>query len=369
VASTHNHEGPDVIGIWGPSPLRSGVDPQYVESVVERVVETIQRAASRTSPVTAAYGTATDERLLRDSRLPKVYDGVLRVIRLDSARGDKPAGLLVQWSCHPESLGSRNRLITADFPFATVAALEKRYDCPVVYFTGAIGGLMSNPGTIETPDGKELKDQTFEFAEAYGQAVAGLVEKAVTAAEPVALSPLVVSARPVMIPLSNPLYQTGRALGVLTREALVWNDDFEKLGPPAEPKTPADKLAVQTEVACLRLGEVYVAAIPGEIYPELVYGRFQEPADPGADFPDAPLEPVIMDVLPGGKVFLLGMANDEIGYIIPKRQWDRSPPYAYGREESQYGEINSCGPDTAPVLMEAFRRRVRDLSRIQENRQ
>lgn len=319
VASTHNHEGPDVIGIWGPSPFRSGVDPKYVEFVVDRVVQTIRQAAERTAPVHAAYGTATDETLLRDSRLPTAYDGVMRIVHFTAAGSDKTAGLLVQWSCHPESLGSRNRLITADFPFATVAALQKHYACPVVYFTGAVGGLMSNPPTIRTPDGKELHDETFEFAEAYGRAVARLAQKAADAAEPVSLSPMVVSARPVMIPLANPLYQAGRLLGVLTREALVYSDDFEKLGPPATAATPAEKLAVKTEVACL---------------------------------------------LPGKRVLLLGMANDEVGYIIPKRQWDHKPPFAYGRKQSQYGEINSCGPATAPVLMEALRRRVRELQAL-----
>jgi len=52
---------------------------------------------------------------------------------------------------------------------------------------------------------------------------------------------------------------------------------------------------------------------------------------------------------------MFGLANDEIGYIIPRRQWDRLPPFAYGRNSSQYGEINSCGPDTAPILMRMLR--------------
>ena len=38
----------------------------------------------------------------------------------------------------------------------------------------------------------------------------------------------------------------------------------------------------------LRLGELEVAAIPGEIYPELVLGKVVDPAEKGADFPDAP---------------------------------------------------------------------------------
>ena len=51
--------------------------------------------------------------------------GVLRVIKLTKAGGSDTTGLLVQWNCHPESLGSRNLELTADFPWATVAALKK----------------------------------------------------------------------------------------------------------------------------------------------------------------------------------------------------------------------------------------------------
>jgi hypothetical protein len=55
---------------------------------------------------------------------------------------------------------------------------------------------------------------------------------------------------------------------------------------------------------------------------------------------------------------MLGLANDEIGYIIPRRQWDKHEPYAYGKEHGQYGEINSCGSLTAPIIMAALKLRV-----------
>ncbi len=55
---------------------------------------------------------------------------------------------------------------------------------------------------------------------------------------------------------------------------------------------------------------------------------------------------------------IVGLANDEIGYIIPKRQWDEKPPFCYGRTSAQYGEVNSLGPDTAPLICEAFRQLV-----------
>jgi hypothetical protein len=164
------------------------------------------------------------------------------------------------------------------------------------------------------------------------------------------------------VPLTNVLYRAARVAGVLQREGLVWTGDFEQLGEPIVGDNADKPTAVQSEVAYLRLGDLHVACIPGEIYPELVYGKFQEPVDRGADFPDAPLEPTIAGLMPGPKWMLFGLANDEVGYIIPKRQWDKAPPYAYGREQPQYGEINSCGPDVAPVLMEALKRRVAEMT-------
>jgi hypothetical protein len=69
----------------------------------------------------------------------------------------------------------------------------------------------------------------------------------------------------------------------------------------------------------------------------------------------------LIDSLATDHPLFLGLANDELGYIIPRRQWDQSPPYAYDRETSQYGEINSCGPQIAPIVMDAFRHTARAI--------
>ena len=52
---------------------------------------------------------------------------------------------------------------------------------------------------------------------------------------------------------------------------------------------------------------------------------------------------------------IVGLGNDELGYIIPKRQWDDKAPYCYGLKQAQYGEENSLGPETAPILCRVFR--------------
>jgi hypothetical protein len=366
VSSTHNHEGPDVIGIWGRGPFQRGVSEPYLDQVVDGVVKSINEAAARLAPVTAAYGTAEDESLLSDSRLPTVKDGVLRVVRLNQADKDAAAGLIVQWNCHPESLGARNKQITADFPWATVAALEKKHGCPVVYLSGAVGGLMSNPsGRIFDDTGKEMPDGSFEYARRYGEAVAELAESAIAKAQPLALAPFAVSKQRIAVPVQNSLYRAASAIGVMKRDAFLWTGDFQTFGDPMTPQAGAQESAVESEVAYLRLGELHVACIPGELYPELVYGKFQEPVDPAVDFPDAPLEPTIASLMPGNKWLLVGLANDELGYIIPKRQWDKSSPYAYGKDGGQYGEVNSCSPEVAPIIMQALKLRVEECRSLQ----
>ena len=363
VSSTHNHEGPDVIGIWGRGPFSRGVDDDYVASVVSKVVDLVKKTAENLAPAVAAYGTASDETLLGDSRRPFAKDGVLRVIQFTKPGSEEPAGLLVQWNCHPEAMGSRNTEITADFPYATVAKLKDQHKCPILYMSGAIGGLMAPPRrSIKDGQGKILEEGDFEFCRVYGEAVADLATQASAAAEPMELTPFTVSAKPIAIPVTNPLYRLARVARILRREGRIWEGDFQKLGEIASEDTIDKPTAVESEVAYLRLGDLHVAGIPGELYPELIYGKFQEPAEPNADYPDAPLEPTVESILPGKKWLLFGLANDEIGYIIPRRQWGSAPPYAYGRQNSQYGEINSCSPDVAPIIMQALQLRVQDVT-------
>ena len=360
VASSHDHEAPDVIGIWGASPLQHGVDNAYLDLVVERTVGAVRAAEKLLTPSSAAYGTTSAPQLLRDSRQPYVLDDVLRVVAFysaaDSAR-EKPTGLLVQWNCHPEELGSRNTLLTADFVYATVAELEKRHGCPVVYVSGALGGLLAPPGGLYQADsGKELPGGTFEYAERYGRDVALAAARAVESASPVELTPLEAFTETVYVPVENPAYRLAQTLGVLRRDSFLWTGDPTSRGEPPVGERRKDLAALETEVGIMRLGEIVAACIPGELYPELVYGKLQEPVETGADFPDAAREPHVTKLLRSKKLLVVGLANDEIGYLIPKRQWDVRPPYCYGRRTSQYGEINSCSADAAAIVMQSLAR-------------
>jgi hypothetical protein len=363
VSSTHNHEGPDTLGLWGPNPFNSGIDGDYLKSIEAGVVKAIEDADKSLKPATAIIGTATAPELLHDSREPDVKHDELVALSFNAPKAEKdapPLGLLVQWNCHPETLDSKNTEISADFVGYTVAYLHDKHHCPVVYLNGTVGGLLSSLKVeVKNEKGELLDDGTFEKTERYGQLIGELAEKALKQGKPVKLFPMEARSRAVFVPMVNPVYMLGKQLGVLKRQGYIWKDDPYKAEPAKDDDGEEKKpMCIRTEIGYLRLGELEVACFPGEIYPELVLDKVQDPVDPGADFPDAPIEPAIYKQLKGKYHMMIGLANDEIGYIIPKRQWDEKPPYCYGRKKAQYGEINSLGPDTAPILCKAFKELV-----------
>ncbi|MCS7272283.1 MAG: hypothetical protein NZ703_14465, partial [Gemmataceae bacterium] len=260
---------------------------------------------------------------------------------------------------HPEVLDSKNTEITADFPYYVVRALRQRYDCPVAYFTGTVGGLMTPLGlTVKDEKGTVLADGTFAKAERYGHLVAELAHKAIQESQPVQLTPFTIRRQELLVPVDNKLYRLGWQVGTLQRPLYTWEDNPTP-NQFVETKDVNRRVAVKSEVGYLRLGELEVAVIPGEIYPELVLGKVQDPPDAGADFPDAPIEPAIYPQMRGKYRMIIGLANDELGYFIPKRQWDEKPPYCYGLKKAQYGEINSVGPDAAPIICQVFQQLTR----------
>ena len=55
VSSTHNHEGPDTLGLWGPNSLQSGVDPAYLTRVEDGIVAAVKLADKARHPVQTAH--------------------------------------------------------------------------------------------------------------------------------------------------------------------------------------------------------------------------------------------------------------------------------------------------------------------------
>ena len=358
VASTHDHEGPDTMGLWGPNPMKSGVDPAYRERLRRDIAETAAEALLALRPATFTFAKANTPGLIADGREPQVIDDLIVIAKATGADG-KTLGTLVNWSSHPEALGGKNTLITADYPHYLLARVEKALGGTGVFFSGSIGGLMT-PLSVGLKDeaGREVPKETFEHARIIGERAAdaalGALRRSPVPAKSTALE---YRSGRVFVPLGNTLFRLAFAVSLFDRPLFTRGVVDASTGVSLHEGVPLPLPKgedLETEIGYVRLAEAEILLVPGEIYPELVKGGIQDPQDAGADFLGAAKEPPLEQLLRSDYTMVFGLANDELGYIIPRAQWDEKPPFAYGRAEAQYGEVNSVGDRVAPVLAEAF---------------
>lgn len=350
---THSHEGPDTLGLWGQTPFQSGTNPEYMLSLVKITVNTIRDAAKNLTSCDTEIAAVSVPELLHDGRAPIVKMDELLTLRFNKVKTKTALGIVLFWHCHPETLGSSNKKLSSDFVGYTVNEIKKQTQAEAIVFSGAVGGLMTSLKVpIKNEQGENLNDGTFEKTQRYGQLLANASLNSLKKAKAVNLTPIVIRKKEILLPVDNPIYRLAKQLGVFKREIFDWDLQLNKH--PALNQREEKHPAVKTEVSIITLGELGIGCIPGEIYPELLLGKVANNPEKEADYQNASTEPDWFQKWNMPYKTVVGLANDEIGYILPKKQWDEKPPYAYGSKSAPYGEINSLGPDTAFLIANAF---------------
>jgi len=360
ISSTHTHESNDLVGIWGENFLNSGVNPKMMEYVKSQTVAAVTEATNKLRPAKLVFAedlSGEDGKLIKDTRKPIVKATGIHLMQVLDADNDATLGTIVNWANHPETLWSQNLLISSDFPHYIREGLEKGvYNGEelvhegiggvAIYFSGAIGGLMAPHPSLGIPDpftGEEYFEPTYKKTKALGDQVAimsldALKQKGDTLDN----SNISLRAKTILAPLDNTTFKIASGIGLI------------KMGIPEYFKS-------RTEVGAIRIGPALFLSIPGEIYPEIVYGGIEAPE--GRDFDIQPLEiPPLQELITDKYKFYLGLSNDEIGYIIPKSEWDTEKPYLYHDEKHTYGESNSLGPETGPIIYKALKEVIEDLN-------
>lgn len=369
VASTHTHAGPDTLGLYGPNPLQSGIDTKYLDWVDQRIATTAAEAVRAMRPARLELGRDDHPSLglLQGvDRPPIVKDPFLFVMHLVERSTGKAIATVVNWSDHPETLSRTNSQITSDYPHWVGAYLEKQLGGTALFFSGSIGKVspLGNQVAVLDPEtGKIAQDGTWRKAELLGTEIGRLAERTLKSAKPVDVDSISIRTATVFVPLLNLNFRVAEAADVfMGRKPLYTNG---KLDPVTEKRNVPGVGAVaysmgkdiQTEVDYIQLREAgsavaEIVTVPGEIYPELVNGgiaRYE-----GADYPDAPFEPVIRELLKTRYQFIFGLGNDEIGYLIPKAEWDEESPWLKNASQPWYGEVNSVGPEAAGAVLRAL---------------
>ena len=82
VHATHNHEGPDTQGLWGPSFLSSGVDPNYMQELKQNILDALSEAINNLEPAQMSMALIPTNPLtpIKDKRKPIVIDDDIRAL-------------------------------------------------------------------------------------------------------------------------------------------------------------------------------------------------------------------------------------------------------------------------------------------------
>jgi len=212
LACSHTHYGPVL------DPARNGGDsplvPCYVEHLVHTVAGISAAAAARLAPCRLATGRAhvriginrrqrfPDGRIWLGQNPDGPIDPEVRVLRLDGEDG-QPLAVLLNYACHPVSLGSQVRLLSADFPAWARQVLEQLVGGTVLFIQGAAGNI--NP-LLMGPD--------WEHPRRLGYTLGAAAAQAALWAEPRQAVPLRVTRSVLDLPALLPeSVEAGRRLG------------------------------------------------------------------------------------------------------------------------------------------------------------
>jgi hypothetical protein len=337
VNSTHQHEGPDTLGIWGPDPLTSGVDPAYLDFVNDAVASCIDEAAANMQVARVKFATTdsvglslgldaeddgdgvSDGKVLVDDDLiapatdGRIVDSRLSIMQVTKRNPPHDVlSTLVSFASHPESLGSNNTLVTSDFPHYAREAIEASEGGTAIWVSGDLG-VLQGPLDIDVLDPDTAQPavrRTFRWAEVHGSQ---LGERVVDAIPSMPGNPLATidfgSVAPVPVQLDNPYFRFFIALGVLPDLLFTGGAPDPSVGfpfpPPFESIPQALGEDLHTEVGAFRINEASFAVVPTELDPQI--GEVYRDHMAGAEH-----------------TFIIGLGNDEIGYQLPAPKWDDS---------------------------------------------
>ena len=333
VASSHNHQGPDTMGLWG-NPMRlsdpvSGLDPAFQARVADAIESTVRDAAAAMQPVDLRVGsvqmrdrsqwfngsmfggknlTAKMHGMIYDGRDPIVVSDQLLVLQglLD---GGQAAFTLTNWSGHPETRGSNNNSISSDWVGVTRTVLEERFGGMALHLPESLGGMQSalsgdlplvdddgvhvfaicdseavvDPGDLECFEhavGDDRVDEDGDIVPVWAEKDTWdfstshgwhIAEAAIDVIEAGAA----VEASPIEV-LTEPLYVpidnfAYQLLGPFDIFDLGLDDAVTD--PALCPRASESKLGcLETQTSQIRVGPIGFVAVPGELLPELAWG-------------------------------------------------------------------------------------------------
>lgn len=298
IGCSHNHAAPDTMGVYGHFPA------EYVAEMQQKVADCIRAAAKNLRPVKELRAASRELPmdgarvigLFRNARNPGIVDSTISIL-VPIGEDGRPIATVVNFACHVEGIEAGVKELTADFPGYMCDQLQRDGMGQPVFLNGAVGGMVSG----------DNKSRTHEEAKVMGLALAKIVGGLAQTAQPPATFAFTIDRRPAQIPCTNQAFKP-----LLAARGRLYRG------------------RIKTEMTLATIGECQILSLPGEVLPEIAFE--------------------ILEKMTGFPRMLVGLGNDQLGYIIP--------PYDF-RDES-YEETMSAGPAAGPVVLDTALRMLAD---------
>jgi hypothetical protein len=301
LAATHTHSGP---GHLYPVPMLEPFFGKFRQDVFDAVTSAIIQAIATADSRLQAAAIGAGEGSIKGASRNRRHDGGLvdesmSVARVDTADG-KPLAVVVNFAAHPTVVGGQPVLLTADFPRGIYDHVQSKLGAVAIFLNGAQGDQSPGNPTGATGD-------AYARARALGEAVAARALAMRDDIEPRTEIAITTAYENVTLPPATT---------------------------PLLPKTAAPYMALAWQDAVF-------AAVPGECIAEIGLA-------------------VKAELRKSGKApFFVGLANDQLGYILTAAEYD----YDFGPGESKGGyerTLSLFGPKfgelTQAKLLELARR-------------
>jgi len=303
ICTTHTHSCPCILGMFGPP---GAVDHDYIDRVGEVIAATIDQAAAALSPARVGFGTAKlpfvggeIPAFARNWHNPGVMDTDVLLMRVVDANTGEAMANLVNLGNHPDVLGDQTTKVSADFFAYVYEDVTRALGGETLVFQRALGGVEPIPQGVNEPEAM------VPAMRAVAAVATETIMRAAAALEWSTATRFTYRRVPAAFPVTS-----GEVLKVYALGLVPVN---------------ADDGVQRNEMALLEIGPAQFLTVPGEPHPEVV----------------SKLTSMMIAKYP----FVIGMANDEVGYIVAQEIFNRAG----------IQELLSSGADNERVVLASAR--------------
>ena len=315
--------------------MPSGQNEAFMENLYNVTVDSMFDAIDDMKTGSLYFGTADITEFIRDKRDPQVFDPNLNRFRFVPDDGTAETWMLNS-PIHCVGLGAGGTEVSGDYPYYMEQYINETAGANVFYFLGAELAVSSQYDAV-----KDIPRDP-AIVEKYGMDIADLVvfgselgKKACSITNDTEIAPILnIRLTEIQVPVSNSILKLAARGGLLLNQLV---------------KTGFGNYNVVSEVGYIELGtEHAIALIPGELAPEIAFGGVDAAEDTwtGEEWE----YDTFVDMTGGKKLIVYGLANDQIGYLLPDNEW-----HSYLTENE---EIVSTGPMAGLIVTEAFEKLV-----------